>query len=121
MISPAAAFYLRTYGIDAKTLKASGPNGILQKYDVLAHIKANNLQKKPQTSEPAPSSGGAKKAAKKEGKAFNPADPFSQSYADVTIESAEIKRGFLATKQAAAHSYFNSQVRVGKIEKLQEL
>jgi pyruvate dehydrogenase E2 component (dihydrolipoamide acetyltransferase) len=44
-ISPAAAFYLRTYGIASGEVLASGPKGILQKGDVLKHIAQHKLQK----------------------------------------------------------------------------
>jgi len=44
MISPAAHFYLRTYGLTEKDVKTNDPRGILQKYEVLDYVMSNKLE-----------------------------------------------------------------------------
>lgn len=54
-ISPAAKLLIMEYGLDASTLKASGPYGTLLKGDVLAAIKSGKASPKPASNEKASS------------------------------------------------------------------
>ena len=53
-VSPAAGWWLRSYGVLPSELQASGPKGYIIKGDVLKHIKANNLSLRPREAQQAP-------------------------------------------------------------------
>ena len=86
-VSPAAGWWMRSYGVLPSQLIASGPKGFILKGDVLSFIDANKLGLRPREVPKAatPAKAGAEKkpaAAKKTPQnqaaspAFNPDDPF---------------------------------------------
>ncbi len=86
-VSPAAGWWLRTYGVLPSQVPATGPKGFILKGDVLMHIKQNNLSIRPrdapataQKSAPTPAATPKKQSAAKKPQAaspaFNPDDPF---------------------------------------------
>ena len=46
-VSPAAGWWMRSYGVLPSKLTATGPKGYLVKGDVLKYIKTNNLSLRP--------------------------------------------------------------------------
>ena len=87
-VSPAAAWWLRSYAVLPSQVPATGPKGYIVKGDVLKHIKTNNLSLRPREAPVAPAKqpkqqkAAPKKAAKKPAgqsaasPIFNPDDPF---------------------------------------------
>ena len=47
-VSPAAGWWMRSYGVLPSQVPASGPKNYIQKGDVMKHIKAHNLSLRPQ-------------------------------------------------------------------------
>ncbi|EEF35610.1 dihydrolipoamide acetyltransferase component of pyruvate dehydrogenase, putative [Ricinus communis] len=111
-ISPSARLLISEYGLDASTLKASGPFGTLLKIDVLAAIKAGK--------------GSSKKSVPKEKEAPSPQkgpyasttvlpEPQSQqsdSFEDIpnTQIRKVIARRLLESKQTTPHLYLSTDV-----------
>ena len=98
-VSPAASWWMRSYGVLPSQIKATGPRGYHTKGDVLAFIEANKITLRPREAFVAPAGASAaqpqaaaapaapaKKAAPKPAKkpkaqaaaspAFDPNDPF---------------------------------------------
>lgn len=86
-ISPAAKILIKEHGLDASSLRASGPRGTLLKGDVLAALKS-----------------GATSTSTKEKKA--PAAPSSQPARDSQVQSAST-----AQKTDTYEDIPNSQIR----------
>lgn len=114
MVSPAAQFYLRTFGLTQKDVVTSDPKGILQKYDVLAYVQSHKLVKNANKHEEPKKVEKPVKAASKTG---NPNCPLSQSFKDLNLEAPAKAAGdnLLSAKRHAAHTYFTSQIRIDNL------
>lgn len=111
-VSPAAQFYLRSFGIETSAITGSGPKGIILKGDVQSYIKKNNLKLSPQFSKkPAVA---AKKVQALPPKAIkgDPEDPTTQIIVDKPIDETKIKIAdkILESKQDIPHTYMASKV-----------
>ncbi|KAG8480588.1 hypothetical protein CXB51_024524 [Gossypium anomalum] len=124
-ISPSAKLLISEYGLDASSLKASGPHGTLLKGDVLAAIKSGKGSPKISPSEkskPSPQTSSQKSpSARPESKAPEQSDSFedlpnTQIRKDPgfdgyrTIDSQVIARRLLESKQTTPHLYLSSDV-----------
>ena len=85
---------MRTYMVMPSELKATGPKGFILKSDVLEHIEANKLEKGVRKEVAKSPVASAKKAASKPAaakkaaasSAFDPNDPFKQSWTDAGLK-----------------------------------
>ena len=94
-VAPSAGFYMRTYRVLPSEVEASGPKGYIQKGDVLDFVEKNKLQKGQVRGAPAksaPSSAASSPAAKKpkpaanlQSSAYDPSQPFKQSWEDKAL------------------------------------
>lgn len=96
-VAPSAGFYMRTYRVLPSELTPSGPKGYIQKGDVLAFVEKNNLQKgqvrstagagKASSPVAAPKQAPpkSKPAANLQSSAYDPAQPFKQSWEDKAL------------------------------------
>ncbi|XP_021625730.1 dihydrolipoyllysine-residue acetyltransferase component 1 of pyruvate dehydrogenase complex, mitochondrial isoform X2 [Manihot esculenta] len=111
-ISPAAKLLISEHGLDASSLKASGPHGTLLKGDVLAAIKSG----KGSSSKPSPKGKGAPsppKGLQASTTALPESYPQqSDSFEDLpnTQIRKVIARRLLESKQTAPHLYLSTDV-----------
>ncbi|TYH51141.1 hypothetical protein ES332_D10G253700v1 [Gossypium tomentosum] len=111
-ISPSAKLLISEYGLDASSLKASGPHGTLLKGDVLAAIKSGKGSPKISPSEkskPSPQTSSQKSpSARPESKAPQQSDSF-EDLPNIQIRKV-IARRLLESKQTTPHLYLSSDV-----------
>ncbi|KAG4127277.1 hypothetical protein ERO13_D10G207600v2 [Gossypium hirsutum] len=111
-ISPSAKLLISEYGLDASSLKASGPHGTLLKGDVLAAIKSGKGSPKISPSEkskPSPQTSSRKSpSARPESKAHQQSDSF-EDLPNIQIRKV-IARRLLESKQTTPHLYLSSDV-----------
>lgn len=111
-ISPSAKLLISEYGLDASSLKASGPHGTLLKGDVLAAIKSGKGSPKISPSEeskPSPQTSSQKSpSARPESKAPQQSDSF-EDLPNTQIRKV-IARRLLESKQTTPHLYLSSDV-----------
>ncbi|XP_012455010.1 dihydrolipoyllysine-residue acetyltransferase component 1 of pyruvate dehydrogenase complex, mitochondrial isoform X5 [Gossypium raimondii] len=111
-ISPSAKLLISEYGLDASSLKASGPHGTLLKGDVLAAIKSGKGSPKISPSEkskPSPQTSSQKSpSVRPESKAPQQSDSF-EDLPNTQIRKV-IARRLLESKQTTPHLYLSSDV-----------
>ncbi|KAA3482100.1 dihydrolipoyllysine-residue acetyltransferase component 1 [Gossypium australe] len=111
-ISPSAKLLISEYGLDASSLKASGPHGTLLKGDVLAAIKSGKGSPKispAEKSKPSPQTSSQKSpSARPESKATQQSDSF-EDLPNTQIRKV-IARRLLESKQTTPHLYLSSDV-----------
>ncbi|XP_054787843.1 dihydrolipoyllysine-residue acetyltransferase component 1 of pyruvate dehydrogenase complex, mitochondrial [Prosopis cineraria] len=109
-ISPAAKLLILEHGLDASTLKASGPHGTLLKGDVLSAIKSGKLSPKPASKEKVPSSQSRQQVAA----SLESKSPLKQSDAFEDLPNSQIRKviakRLLESKQNTPHLYLSSDV-----------
>ncbi|XP_022742043.1 dihydrolipoyllysine-residue acetyltransferase component 1 of pyruvate dehydrogenase complex, mitochondrial isoform X1 [Durio zibethinus] len=112
-ISPSAKLLISEYGLDASSLKASGPHGTLLKGDVLAAIKSGKGSSKFSSSEkkkPSPQTSPQKSSSLRPQSTTHPQQ--SDSFEDLpnTQIRKVIARRLLESKQTTPHLYLSSDV-----------
>ncbi|XWS75253.1 hypothetical protein CRYUN_Cryun01aG0069900 [Craigia yunnanensis] len=112
-ISPSARLLISEYGLDASSLKASGPHGTLLKGDVLAAIESGKLSSKISSSEkkkPSPQTSPQKSPSARPKSKIHPQQ--SDSFEDLpnTQIRKVIARRLLESKQTTPHLYLSSDV-----------
>ncbi|XP_028776831.1 dihydrolipoyllysine-residue acetyltransferase component 1 of pyruvate dehydrogenase complex, mitochondrial-like [Neltuma alba] len=109
-ISPAAKLLILEHGLDASTLKASGPYGTLLKGDVLSVIKSGKISPQLASKENAPSSQSHQQVAASQ----DSKSPLKQSDAFEDLPNSQIRKviakRLLESKQNTPHLYLSSDV-----------
>ncbi|XP_010553398.1 PREDICTED: dihydrolipoyllysine-residue acetyltransferase component 1 of pyruvate dehydrogenase complex, mitochondrial isoform X2 [Tarenaya hassleriana] len=113
-ISPAAKLLISEYGLEASSLKASGPRGTLLKTDVLAAIASGNISKK--TSVPTKKKHPSKETRSEASSISLPETKSTQTQSDnyIDLPNSQIRkviaRRLLESKQNTPHLYLQSDV-----------
>ncbi|XVE99152.1 hypothetical protein REPUB_Repub03eG0172700 [Reevesia pubescens] len=111
-ISPSAKLLISEYGLDASSLKASGPHGTLLKGDVLAAIKSGKVSSKISSSEkkkPSPQTSPQKSpSARPEPKTHPKQSDSFEDLPNTQIRKVIAKR-LLESKQTTPHLYLSSE------------
>ncbi|KAK8662238.1 hypothetical protein V6N13_091825 [Hibiscus sabdariffa] len=111
-ISPTAKLLISEYGLDASSLKASGPHGTLLKGDVLAAIKSGKGSSKisPSERKPSPQTATPKSpSGRPESKTHQQQSVSFEDLPNTQIRKV-IARRLLESKQTTPHLYLSSDV-----------
>ncbi|PIA54833.1 hypothetical protein AQUCO_00901019v1 [Aquilegia coerulea] len=114
-ISPSAKLLITEFGLDASSLKASGPRGTLLKGDVLAALKSGKGSSKPSQTSKATKSASPKTAQDSTSVSSSKSSSFSHdadSHEDLpnTQIRKVIAKRLLESKQNTPHLYLSSDV-----------
>ncbi|CAI8603996.1 unnamed protein product [Vicia faba] len=119
-ISPAAKLLITEYGLDASTLKATGPHSTLLKSDVLSAIKSAKLSPKPASSKAkAPSSQSHQAAASQDSKTDLKQSDAYEDFPNSQIRKVIAKR-LLESKLNTPHLYLSSDVKLDPLLSLRK-